>query len=341
MLKKLLFIVFLLVSIAIGAFFAGKLWLSEYAESKIDIKQQTLFTLPSGTGRVGLEKMLLEQKIITNTMPFPYLLKFYPELRGFKAGTYRLEPGMTVKQLLLLFKSGKEAQFSIQFIEGTRMQDWLSVIEQSPGIKKTLAGLTEQQIAEKLDIKDPVHPEGWLYPDTYLYPAGTTDLALLQRAHNRMKSALENEWQGRADNLPYNTPYEMLIMASIIEKETGIDSERTKVASVFINRLRVKMRLQTDPTVIYGMGKSYKGSISRKDLNTATPYNTYIIDSLPPTPIAMPSIASVKAAAHPGDTDYFYFVATGNGGHTFSKNLKEHNQAVSQYRKVIATQRAS
>jgi UPF0755 protein len=335
MLKKLLFIFFLLILAAMAAFFAGKAWLNDYAKRTIDIKEQTLFTVPAGTGRVGLEKLLTEQKIISDTKPFPYLLKFYPELTGFKAGTYRLDPGMTVEQLMQLLKSGKEAQFSIQFIEGMRMKDWLAVLAQAPGVQQTLTGLNERQIAEKLDVSEGGLPEGWLYPDTYLYTSGTTDLAILQRAHSRMKTALDNEWRNRDENLPYATPYEMLIMASIIEKETGVAHERTKVASVFINRLRIKMKLQTDPTVIYGMGDSYNGTITRSALNTPTPYNTYAISGLPPTPIAMPSLASLKAAAHPDETNYLYFVATGNGGHTFSKDLKGHNRAVSEYRKVI------
>lgn len=341
MLKKLLLTLLFIVLAIAGSLFAGNVWLSNYANKPIDIDKEIIFTLPAGTGRLALEQSLAEQEIIKDTTPFPYLLKFRPELAKFKAGTYRFQPGMTIEQMLLLLRSGKEVQFSIKFIEGTRIQDWLDVLNKAPQVKQTLTGLSEQQIAERLGIENPAHPEGWLYPDTYLYTAGTTDLAILKRAHHRMQTALEEEWQGREADLPYNSPYEMLIMASIIEKETGLSSERKLVASVFVNRLRLKMRLQTDPTVIYGMGKDYKGTITRKALNTATPYNTYIIEGLPPTPIAMPGIASIKAAAHPDKTNYLFFVATGNGGHKFSKDLRGHNQAVSEYRRAMASQRAS
>ena len=339
MIKKLFFIVLFFILLAVAGLFAGRLWLSDYAKSPIMIEKAILFKLPAGTGRVGLEKLLAEQKIIENTKPLPYLLKFHPELSKFKAGTYRLEPGMTVEGLLLLLKSGRGAQFTIQFIEGKHFKDWLDVINQAPEINHTLKGLSEKEIAEKLGITDPLSPEGWLFPDTYSYTTNTTDLTLLKRAHNRMSTALDKAWQGRDKDLPYKTPYEMLIMASIIEKETGVDHERTKVASVFINRLRINMRLQTDPTVIYGMGDDYQGTITRRALNTPTAYNTYVIDGLPPTPIAMPSLASLKAAAHPADTGYYYFVATGNGGHKFSKSLAEHNKAVGEYRRIIASRR--
>ncbi|SUC18602.1 aminodeoxychorismate lyase [Proteus mirabilis] len=188
-----------------------------------------------------------------------------------------------------------------------------------------------QEIGMKPEI---THLEGWFAPDTYHYTAGTTDIAILKRAYQQMEKTLEEEWLKRDSDLPYKSAYEMLIMASIIEKETGIDAERTKVASVFVNRLKRNMRLQTDPTVIYGLGDKYRGTIYRSDLNGYTPYNTYQIDGLPPTPIAMPSVASIKAAAHPADTRYLYFVADGTGGHKFSTTLAEHNKAVAQYRRL-------
>lgn len=341
MIKKLLGLLVLLLLLGIGGFFAGKQWLASYVQTPLSIKEDTVFTLPAGTGRVGLQQLLAQQGIVSNTTALPYLFKMSPELAKFKAGTYRLSPEMTIEDLLLLLKSGREAQFSIRFIEGTRMQDWLVVIAQAPHLEKTLAGLSSEQIAERFGISDPTHPEGWFAPDTYMYTAGMTDKALLQRAFNRMKSTLDSAWQGRDANLPYTTAYEMLIMASIIEKETAIEAERTKVSSVFVNRLRKGMRLQTDPTVIYGMGSKYNNRITRKDLTTPTPYNTYVISGLPPTPIAMPSIASINAAAHPAQTPYYYFVATGNGGHTFSTHLQDHNKAVRDYVQTIRTQRAA
>ncbi|PWC14187.1 endolytic transglycosylase MltG [Brenneria roseae subsp. americana] len=313
------------------------LWqkLQQFASSPLAIEQETIFTLPTGTGREGLETLLLDQKIITEGTFFPWLLRAEPELAKFKAGTYRFTTGMTVREMLALLSSGKEAQFSIRFVEGSRLRDWLETLRQSPYIKHVLVDKSVQEIAAELDIKDKSNPEGWFYPDTYLYTANTTDLALLQRAHQRMQKTVDDVWKGKADGLPYKTPDELLTMASIIEKETAVSEERPQVASVFVNRLRVGMRLQTDPTVIYGMGEEYTGVITRKALDTPTPYNTYIISGLPPTPIAMPGKASLDAAAHPAKTSYLYFVADGKGGHSFTTNLADHNRAVRVYRSVL------
>ena len=173
--------------------------------------------------------------------------------------------------------------------------------------------------------------DGWLYPDTYNYTPNSTDLELLKRSTTRLQKALDKAWSERDESLPLADPYQMLILASIVEKETGIAAERPQVASVFINRLRANMKLQTDPTVIYGMGERYTGNIRKKDLETITPYNTYMIDGLPPTPIAMVSEGALQAVAHPAKTDFYYFVADGSGGHKFTRNLNEHNKAVQEY----------
>nr|WP_113868015.1 endolytic transglycosylase MltG [Brenneria salicis]NMN91246.1 UPF0755 protein [Brenneria salicis ATCC 15712 = DSM 30166]RBP60423.1 UPF0755 protein [Brenneria salicis ATCC 15712 = DSM 30166]RLM30054.1 cell division protein YceG [Brenneria salicis ATCC 15712 = DSM 30166] len=313
------------------------LWqkLQRFAGSPLAIEQETIFTLPAGTGREGLETLLLDQKIITEGTFFPWLLRTEPELAKFKAGTYRFTIGMTVREMLALLASGKEAQFSIRFAEGSRLRDWLETLRQSPYIKHELHDKSMQEVAIDLGIKDTPNPEGWFYPDTYLYTANTTDRALLQRAHQRMKNTIDEVWQGKEDGLPYKTPDELLTMASIIEKETAVSEERPQVASVFVNRLRIGMRLQTDPTVIYGMGEAYTGTITRKALDTPTPYNTYIISGLPPTPIAMPGRASLEAAAHPAKTSYLYFVADGKGGHRFTTNLADHNRAVRVYRSAL------
>jgi len=308
--------------------------IQNYADTAINIHETTIFTLPAGTGRAGLESLLAEQKIINSANNFQWLLRLEPQLAQFKAGTYRLNPGMSLRAMLAMFYAGKEAQFSLLFIEGSRFEDWKKALHQAPYLKQTIENQSADKLAQQLGLPPGQSLEGWFYPDTYYYTAEMNDIDILKRAHHRMLTAVEYEWQGRASNLPYKTPYQMLIMASIIEKETGIDIERTKVASVFINRLKKKMRLQTDPTVIYGLGDKYRGVLYRSDLDKPSPYNTYLIVGLPPSPIAMPGRASIKAAAHPDKTDYFYFVATGNGGHTFTTNINDHNQAVKHYRQT-------
>ncbi|WP_369788538.1 endolytic transglycosylase MltG [Rouxiella sp. WC2420] len=325
----------IIVIVLLALTFAGYLKVERFADRKLNIVKEKIFTLPAGTGRVVLQDMLYQQKLIKSPTLFGWLLRVEPELGEFKAGTYRFPEGMTVRQMLELLKSGKEAQFNIRFVEGFRLQDWMQELQKAGYLKHDLTGKTDDEIATALGMKDAKNAEGWLYPDTYAYTAGTSDLSLLKRSHQRMEKTVDQIWKDRDTSLPYKTPTDMLTMASIIEKETAIKDERKEVASVFINRLRIGMRLQTDPTVIYGMGDSYKGTISKKDLETATPYNTYVIDGLPPSPIAMPSEASIEAAAHPAKTDFLYFVADGKGGHTFTTNLDSHNKAVRAYRDLM------
>lgn len=325
----------IIVIILLAVMVATYVKVERFADRKLNISQEKIFTLPAGTGRVVLEDMLVKQKLIQDRPWFSLLLHIEPELSEFKAGTYRFPAGMTVRQMLELLKSGKEAQFSIRFVEGFRLQDWMKELQNTAYLKHDLSGKSDDEIATALGMKDAKNAEGWLYPDTYAYTAGMTDLSLLKRAHLRMEKTVAQIWAARDTTLPYKTPTDMLTMASIIEKETALKDERKEVASVFINRLRIGMRLQTDPTVIYGMGDSYKGTITRKDLEAATPYNTYVIDGLPPSPIAMPSEASIEAAAHPAKTDFLYFVADGKGGHTFTTNLESHNKAVRVYRDLM------
>ncbi|PSB76926.1 endolytic transglycosylase MltG, partial [Photobacterium damselae subsp. damselae] len=274
------------------------------------------------------------QDIIPASQWYRWIGHVEPELLQLKAGSYLVEPKMTLQQLLTLIGSGKEHQFSITLVEGERFSEWLKELQQAPEMQHETVGLSEAEIAKALNI-DTNKLEGYMLPETYNYTAGMSDLDILKRAHNKLESVLENAWQGREKDLPLKTPYDVLIMASIIEKETAVDSERDVVSSVFTNRLEKGMRLQTDPTVIYGMGDKYDGNIRKRDLTTPTPYNTYVIFGLPPTPIAMPSKASILAAVHPAQTQYLYFVANGKGGHTFSKTLAEHNRAVRQYLRTL------
>ncbi|MCT4717398.1 cell division protein YceG [Enterobacteriaceae bacterium H18W14] len=332
--KMLRFFVLLLVILGIAAG-VGVWKVRQLANSHLTIKQETIFTLKAGTGRLALGKQLYEEKLINRPRVFQWLLKIKPELANFKAGTYRFTPQMTVRDMLRLLASGKEAQFPIRFVEGMRLSDWLKQLREAPYIKHTLKDDGYATVAEALKLEHPDWVEGWFFPDTWLYTANTTDVALLKRAHERMKKAVQAAWDGKAEGLPYNTLNDLVTMASIVEKETAVASERDRVSSVFINRLRIGMRLQTDPTVIYGMGENYNGKLSRKDLETPTPYNTYVISGMPPGPIAIPSAASLQAAAHPAKTPYLYFVADGKGGHTFNTNLASHNQAVQVYIKAL------
>ena len=268
----------------------------------------------------------------------PWLLKLQPQLNKVKAGTYSLTGVKTLQDLLDMINSGKEAQFSVKFIEGKTFKEWRKNLENAPHLKQTLQGKSDREIMALLDIPAVAkavyewnNMDGWLYPDTYNYTPNSTDLELLKRSTTRLQKALDKVWSERDENLPLADPYQMLILASIVEKETGIAAERPQVASVFINRLKANMKLQTDPTVIYGMGERYTGNIRKKDLETMTPYNTYMIEGLPPTPIAMVSESALQAVAHPAKTDFYYFVADGSGGHKFTRNLNEHNKAVQEY----------
>ena len=334
------FFVFLLILLLIlgGVGFWGYQKLTEFVHTPVNVKQDQLLTIERGTTGSKLAALLEQEKILEHADLLPWLLKLQPQLNKVKAGTYSLTGVKTLQDLLDMLNSGKEAQFSVKFIEGKTFKEWRKNLENAPHLKQTLQGKTDKEIMALLDIPAVAkavyewnNMEGWLYPDTYNYTPNSTDLELLKRSATRLQKALDKAWSERDENLPLADPYQMLILASIVEKETGIAAERPQVASVFINRLKANMKLQTDPTVIYGMGESYTGNIRKKDLETMTPYNTYMIEGLPPTPIAMVSESALQAVAHPAKTDFYYFVADGSGGHKFTRNLNEHNKAVQEY----------
>lgn len=332
--KMLRFILLLVVLLGIAA--AAGMWkVRQLADSKLLIKEETIFTLEAGTGRLALGQDLYREKVINRPRVFQWLLRVEPELSHFKAGTYRFTPQMTVREMLQLLASGKEAQFPLRFVEGMRVSDYLRQLRDAPYVKHTLEDDSYATVAKAIGLEHADWVEGWFWPDTWMYTANTSDIAILKRAHQKMVAEVAKVWEGRMENLPYADQNQLLTMASIIEKETAVAEERDRVASVFINRLRIGMRLQTDPTVIYGMGAGYTGKLTRKDLETPTAYNTYTISGLPPGPIAVPGEASLKAAAHPAKTPYLYFVADGKGGHTFTTNLVSHNRAVQDYLKVL------
>lgn len=334
------FFVFLLILLLIlsGVGFWGYQKLTEFVHTPVNVTQDQLLTIERGTTGSKLAALLEQEKILEHADLLPWLLKLQPQLNKVKAGTYSLTGVKTLQDLLDMINSGKEAQFSVKFIEGKTFKEWRKNLENAPHLKQTLQGKTDKEIMALLDIPAVAkavyewnNMDGWLYPDTYNYTPNSTDLELLKRSTTRLQKALDKAWSERDENLPLADPYQMLILASIVEKETGIAEERPQVASVFINRLKANMKLQTDPTVIYGMGESYTGNIRKKDLETITPYNTYMIEGLPPTPIAMVSESALQAVAHPAKTDFYYFVADGSGGHKFTRNLNEHNKAVQEY----------
>ncbi|OOF51610.1 cell division protein YceG [Rodentibacter genomosp. 1] len=336
--KKFFISLFIFLLVFMSAGFFGYQKLTAFQQETIKAQPDQLLFVERGTTGKKLTALFEQEKLIENVQLLPYLLKFKPELNKIKAGVYSLNGIKTIQELLILLNSGKEAQFNVQFIEGKTFKEWRKNLENAPHLMKTLKDKSDQEIFNLLNIPHIVknideykNLDGWLYPDTYNYTPNSTDLELLQRSAERLKKALNKAWNERDENLPLANPHEMLVLASIVEKETGIAAERAKVASVFINRLNAKMKLQTDPTVIYGMGDNYQGNIRKKDLETPTPYNTYIIDGLPPTPIAMVSESALQAVAHPEKTDFYYFVADGSGGHKFTRNLNEHNKAVQDY----------
>ena len=295
----------------------------------LNIVEVTSYQVKPGQSAKGILNRLKDQGIISDSVGLKIRLKLEPALTQVKVGTYELLPTMSALDLLTLFSSGKEQQFSISLVEGLNWQEWLLVLKSHPQIHFS------DDFFQQLEAFSAQFPhqsiEGYLLPDTYNFVAQTKAMSIVKRAHQSMQLYLQQAWQNRAIDLPYKSAYEGLIMASIIEKETGVAVERPRISGVFVNRLNLNMRLQTDPTVIYGMGEKFDGNIRRKDLKTATAYNTYVIKGLPPTPIAMASKAAIDAAFHPIATDELYFVSKGDGSHKFSITLQEHNLAVREY----------
>ncbi len=328
--NKLLKLIILLIFVLI---IAGWVEYKRFLNTTITIiEQPTIYTLEPGGNLQTVSRDLVEQGI--NSMPASYL-HLYGRLTGkatqIKAGQYALKHGTTLPELLEQFIDGKVVQYPLTIIEGMTSAELMSMLATEPKLKKTLSDTSLSSIMSALG-KSERHGEGEFAPETYYFTLGTSDIAILQRAHELLLDNLKTAWESRAKNLPYKTPYEALIMASIIEKETGIAEERAEIAGVFVRRLMKGMRLQTDPTVIYGLGNKFDGNLRRKDLVTDTPYNTYTRYGLPPTPIAIASKEAIIAALNPKKGTSLYFVATGHEGrHYFSDTLVEHNKAVRKY----------
>ena len=278
----------------------------------------------------SIAEQLMAQGVLENKWCFILLARLLNKDNKLQAGEYIFNKKITPYQLLMSLNIGMTTQSSITFIEGHNFKQMRERILKNDALKHTIHKMSDAELLRALNADYRV-AEGLFFPSTYYFSRGTTDLEILERSYREMQKRLLNSWQKRALGLPYNNPYEALIMASIIEKETALAQERTVIAGVFLNRLKVGMRLQTDPTVIYGMGERYHGNIRKKDLLHDTPYNTYTRNGLPPTPIAMPGMAALEAALHPALTSALYFVSIGGRSHVFSKNISEHNRAVARF----------
>lgn len=322
--KKWLFIsLFALTALAVS--------LTYYAvyPLKLQPSSQEVIIAPN-SGLKSIANQLVVQGVLSEPWRFILLAKFLNKEQYLQAGSYTLNKNVSPYHLLLSLNYGKATQGSVTFIEGRTFAQMREKLAKNDAVKQTISNLTDREIMQRLGSQHP-SPEGLFFPDTFYFNRHTTDIALLKISYDSMQAKLNKSWLGRDGNLPYKNSYEALIMASIIEKETGKASERPMIAGVFVNRIRFGMRLQTDPTVIYGMGLQFDGNIRKKDLLKDTPYNTYTRSGLPPTPISMPGIAAIEAALHPEDTKALYFVGKGDGSHAFSNSLNEHNRAVVRY----------
>ncbi len=306
-------------------------WLTWYAHQPVALRASPVdFSIKPGSGLRQAARQLAEQGVDIRIEPFVVLGRVLGRAANIKAGSYEVSSGLTPLTLLEKLTSGDVTQSSVVLIEGWTFREMLDALAHNPDLLHDSQGLRDADIMTRLGAAGEF-PEGWFFPDTYLFGKGSSDLAVLRRAHRAMQARLQTAWQGRDPATPYARPYEALIMASIVEKETGRATDRALVASVFVNRLRMGMLLQTDPTVIYGLGDKFDGNLRKRDLVTDTAYNTYTRPGLPPTPIAMPGLASLHAATNPAKTDMLYFVSRGDGSSQFSRNLAEHNRAVQKY----------
>jgi len=325
------------------SFVGGWLWMDyQSALTKPVLVGETVYIeIEKGDSLNRIIDKLVAQKLAVKPFWFKVIALQENALKKLKAGEYELTSGLTLPEIVALFVQGKTKQHAITFPEGWSFKEILHEIEKNPHIEHTLSSVDFNGVMSKIVGADlstqgqmPIQsPEGLIFPDTYFFEKHTSDVSVLKRAYDKMQRVLQQAWLHKEENLPFKTPYEALILASIVEKETGVAAERALIAGVFIRRLEQNMLLQTDPTVIYGMGDSYQGNIKAKDLTTATPYNTYVIGGLPPTPIAMPGRDALHAVLHPAKDDSLYFVARGDGTHVFSATLKNHNSAVDKFQR--------
>ena len=321
------------VSILAGSLIIGYFWyqFNVYLDTALPINDNITYEIKPGDNLTRVVKDLHKKEIVKHPRYLLWYARLYANANEIHVGEYELSGKLTPKQLLEVFLSGKVKHYSFTIIEGWTFRQMIEEMAKHPDLTRTIdTNASNKEIMQKIG-QEGMHHEGRFLPDTYYFTRGMRDVDILKRAHKAMKTFLEKEWETRDFDIPIKTPYEALILASIVEKETGQVYERGTIAGVFSRRLVKRMRLQTDPTVIYGMGDKFKGNIRRKDLKKDTPYNTYTRFGLPPTPIALPSRDAIKAALHPEEGNTLYFVSKGDGSHYFSETLEEHNEAVIKY----------
>ena len=324
---RLLLLVLISIILCVSvAYYAVK----NYLETPISLNQPMIIMIEPGRSLTQVTRRLEQEGVLR----WPRILVLWARWqeidRSMRTGEYELTPGLTPVTLLSLLMSGRNVQYPVTLVEGWTAREALEHLWAQETIRVTLRDKTDEELSVLLQSPFPAL-EGTLFPDTYFYTRDTTDEAILLRAHLQLREVLESEWHQQAQNLPYDSPWQALIMASIIEKESGYQAEKADIAGVFIRRLQQGMRLQSDPTIIYGMGDSYSGNIRRSDIETTTPWNTYRINGLPPTPIALSGRDSIRASLNPNPGTALYFVSRGDGSHQFSDTLEEHNAAVRRY----------
>lgn len=326
----------LLVLLETGVVLAGLLlgvayWQQNSAlQQSLNLTQEKLLDVPAGSSPTGVLNRLQADGVIKEAFWLRLYWRFNLQGQSLHSGEYRMAPGMNAESLLDLWQKGEVVQYSVTLVEGWTFRQVRAALAKQVKLEQTASELSDTELMAKLGHPD-VFPEGRFFPDTYRYVRGMTDVELLKQAYNRLDEVLQEEWEKRAADVPYTDAYQALIMASLVEKETGVPQERGQIAGVFVRRLQQGMLLQTDPTVIYGLGDRYNGKITRALLKEATPYNTYVIAGLPPTPISMVGREAIHAAMHPVAGNSLYFVARGDGSHVFSADLDAHNAAVKEF----------
>ncbi|QHD08541.1 endolytic transglycosylase MltG [Pseudomonas sp. R76] len=326
----------LVLLLQIGLVSAGLLlgfsaWkLDSALKQPLNLTQEQLLDVPAGVTPTGTFNRLETEGVLDGAFWLRLYWRFNLDGQPLHSGEYRMTPGLTAEGLIGLWQRGEVVQYSLTLVEGWNFRQVRSALAKHEKIVQTLSGLTDSEVMDKLGHPG-VFPEGRFFPDTYRFVRGMTDVEFLKKAYNRLDDVLAQEWSKRAADAPYTDPYQALIMASLVEKETGVPEERGQIAGVFVRRMKIGMLLQTDPTVIYGLGEHYNGKLTRAHLKEANPYNTYMIAGLPPTPIAMVGREAIHAALNPVPGSSLYFVARGDGSHIFSDDLDAHNAAVREF----------